>query len=117
MFYRASGPTSISHIGNSDKKRESLLRSMKLHIQYLRSLEESERVRKACVQYLQNWYPAFYPARPDLVAELHAMAEQLQGHLEVPRLKWKYALAGTPSWLENGKESTGHDFPAQEFVY
>ena len=73
VFYRLSGPGSISHLGNSDKKRESLLRSMKLHIQYLRSLEESERVRKACLQYMQNWYAAFYPARPDLVAELQML--------------------------------------------
>ncbi len=38
-----------------------MLVSMKLHIQYLRSLEDSERVRKACLAYLQNWYWAFYP--------------------------------------------------------
>jgi len=49
IFYRASGPSSISYIGRSNRKRESLLRSMKLHIQYLRSLEESERVRRACL--------------------------------------------------------------------
>ena len=46
----------ISYIGTSDnKKKDSLLLSMKLHIQYLRSLENSERVRKACLTYLQNW--------------------------------------------------------------
>ena len=91
VYYRASGSKSISYLGNDKKKRESLLQSMKLHIQYLRSLEESERVRKACVQYMQNWYSAFYPTRPDLVAELQTMAKELNGHLEVPRLKWKYA--------------------------
>ena len=64
---------------------------MKLHIQYLRSLEESERVRKACLTYLQNWYDNFYPERPDIVAELQALAAQLRGHLEAPRLRWKYA--------------------------
>ena len=56
IFYRATGSGSISYIGNSDKKKDSLLRSMKLHIQYLRSLEESERVREACLTYLQMWY-------------------------------------------------------------
>jgi hypothetical protein len=64
---------------------------MKLHIQYLRSLEESERVRKACLAYLQNWYSAFYPERPDLVAELQSLAAQLQGRLEEPHLRRKYA--------------------------
>jgi hypothetical protein len=65
--------------------------SMRLHIQYLRSLEDSERVRKACLTYLQNWYPTFYPERPDIVAELQSLAAQLHGHLEEPRLRWKYA--------------------------
>ena len=74
IYYRASGPNSISFIGNSDKKKDSLLLSMKLHIQYLRSLEDSERVRKACLAYLQIWYPIFYPERPDIVAELQDLA-------------------------------------------
>jgi glycosyltransferase involved in cell wall biosynthesis len=91
IYYRASGSGSISHIGNSDKKKESLLVSMKLHIQYLRSLEESERVCRACVTYLQNWYCWFYPERPDLVVELQAMAAELGGRLEPPRLRRKYA--------------------------
>ena len=94
VFYRVTASNRVSSIGNSDKKKESLLRSMKLHIQYLRSLEESERVRKACLTYMQNWYRAFYPERPDLVAELQGMAAELQGRLEPPRLRWKYA------WME-----------------
>jgi glycosyltransferase involved in cell wall biosynthesis len=91
IFYRITGTNRISYIGNSDKKKESLLRSMKLHIHYLRSLEDSERVRKACVTYLQNWYQNFYPERPDLAEELQRMAGELGGHLEEPRLRWKYA--------------------------
>jgi len=90
IFYRLTGLNRISYIGNSDKKKDSLFLSMKLHIQYLRSLEESERVRKACLKYLQTWYLDFYPERPDIVAELHALAAQLQGRVEA-RLRWKYA--------------------------
>ena len=91
VFYRSSGTNSISYIGNSDKKKDSLLLSLKLHIQYIRSLEESERVRKACMTYLQNWYCNFYPERPDIVADLQSLAGQLQGRLEEPCLRWKYA--------------------------
>jgi hypothetical protein len=40
---------------------------------------------------MQNWYHNFYPERPDIVAELQALAAQLHGRLEVPRLRWKYA--------------------------
>ena len=64
---------------------------MKLHIQYLRTLEESERVRRACLAYMQTWYHVFYPDRPDIVAEVNDLEAQLQGHLEAPRLRWKYA--------------------------
>ena len=91
IYYRVTGTNRISYIGNSDKKKESLLRSMRLHIQYLRSLEDSERVRQACLTYLQNWYHNFYPERADLVVELQKMAVGLGGHLEEPRLRWKYA--------------------------
>jgi glycosyltransferase involved in cell wall biosynthesis len=92
VFYRvSSASTRISHIGQSNKKKDSLLLSMKLHIQYLRSHEDSERVRKACLAYLQNWYFTFYPERTDAVEELQALASQLQGRLERPGLSWKYA--------------------------
>ena len=91
VFYRVSGSDRISYIGNSDEKRESLLRSLKLHIQYLRSLENSERVDKACLRYLQNWYGVFNPSRPDIVVELQRLAADFHGKLEEPRLRWKYA--------------------------
>jgi glycosyltransferase involved in cell wall biosynthesis len=91
IFYRVTGSNRMSYLGNSGKKRDSLLLSIKLHMQYLRSLEDSERVRKACLTYLQNWYPNFYPERPDVMAELQSLAADLQGHLEEPRLRWKYA--------------------------
>jgi len=91
IFYRVCGTNRISFIGNSDVKKNSLLLSMRLHIEYLRSLEESERVRKACVKYMQAWYHSFYPERPDIMAELQSLAGELGGHLEIPHLSWKYA--------------------------
>ena len=91
VFYRISGSNRISYIGASDKKRASLLRSIKLHIRYLRSLEESERVRKACLTYMQTWSGQFYPERPDMFAEIQALAAELGGHLEEPSLQRKYA--------------------------
>src|SRR5271165_4703155 len=91
VFYRFAGPNRVSYIGASDEKKEAMLLSMKLHVHHLKSLEESERVRRACLTYLQTWYGIFYPERPDLVAELEALAAQLHGRLEEPRLRWKYA--------------------------
>jgi glycosyltransferase involved in cell wall biosynthesis len=94
IFYRVGPSSRISYIGNSNVKKDALFRSMKLHIQYIRSLEDSERVRQACVTYLQNWYGNFYPDRADLMAEVQALAEQLNGRLRPPHLHWKYA------WIE-----------------
>jgi hypothetical protein len=94
VFYRVANSASLSYIGRSDSKMEAQWRSMKLHIGYLRSLEDSERTRKASVQYLQNWLINFYPQRPDLVTEMEQTAEQLGGSLTMPRLSWKYA------WIE-----------------
>jgi hypothetical protein len=91
VFYRITPSNRWSFVGTSEKKKEALLLSMKLHVQYLRSLEESERVRKACLTYMQTWYYNFYPDRPDLMAELQELAAQLHGHLEVPSLRWTYA--------------------------
>ena len=90
IYYRASGANSVSFIGNSDKKKDSLLLTMKLHIQYLRSLEDSERVRKACLAYIQTWCRNFYPERPDLMQEARQLATMLGGRLEIPELSWKY---------------------------
>jgi glycosyltransferase involved in cell wall biosynthesis len=94
VFYRRTPLTRRSYIGRSDEKKDAMLLSMKLHIQYLRSLEDSDRVREACLRYMQNWLIHFYPERPDIVSELQQLAAQLQGGLETPRLRWKYA------WIE-----------------
>lgn len=94
VFYRVVASNRLSHVGNSDRKKDSMLVSMKLHVQYLRSLEDSERVRKVCLAYLQTWYDTFYPERPEAAAELQNLASELQGHLDEPRLRWKY------SWMK-----------------
>ena len=89
VYYRTSGPASLSYIGHSDRKRVALLRSLDLHIQYIRSLEDSRRVREACVTYIQNWVCFFYPDRPDLVKKVEEIASSLGGNLQLPTLSWK----------------------------
>jgi len=94
-YYRNAGFKSISHIGGSNKKLESLLLSMRLHIQYLRSLEDSERTRSACVRYIRTWMPEFYLYRLDLVQQLKDLSVELGGAPDGPRLPRKYG------WLES----------------
>jgi glycosyltransferase involved in cell wall biosynthesis len=89
-YYRAAGFKSVSYIGGSNKKLESLFLSMKLHMGYLRSMEESERVRAACMNYVRTWLSEFYPYRLDIVEELKQIISELGGQFEEPRLSWKY---------------------------
>jgi glycosyltransferase involved in cell wall biosynthesis len=94
VYYRAAGTGSLSYIGSSNAKLEAQWHSMKLHIGYLRSLEDSPEVRSACIRYLQNWLGFFHPERMDLVENAKLLANELGGELVTPRLSWKY------HWLE-----------------
>lgn len=91
VYYRQTSPGSVSWLGNSRIKRASLLDSIKLHIQYLLAIEDSERTRQVCLTYLQKYYADFYPDWTDMLRSIEAMAAQLQGSLREPRLRWKYA--------------------------
>jgi glycosyltransferase involved in cell wall biosynthesis len=93
-FYRRSGSSSLSFVGKSEKKLESLFLSMQLHIAHLRKLEDSERTRSACVRYINHWLAWFYPSRYDLVQQLGELAASLGGQIEHPSLPWKY------SWIQ-----------------
>ena len=90
VFYRQPGFDRLSSIDRSDKKLESQFLSMQLHVEYLRSSEESDRVRAASLAYLQTWFGWFFEERPDLAQELGRLAATLGGRLEAPRLPWKY---------------------------
>ena len=94
VYYRFSGSNSVSYIGGSDRKRDAQWLSMKMHIGYLRSLEDSERTRAACVIYMQNWLVHFYPDRRDIIEQAEEFAGSLGGQLQPPRLAWKY------SWIK-----------------
>jgi glycosyltransferase involved in cell wall biosynthesis len=94
VYYRASGPGSLGYIGRSKRKLEAQWLSINLHIGYLRSLEDSERTRAACVKFLQSGLIHFYPERLDLVRQAEQIARDLGGQLEIPQLSWKY------SWIK-----------------
>jgi glycosyltransferase involved in cell wall biosynthesis len=91
LYYRATGGPRNSRVGTSAAKRESLLRSMRLHISSLLSLENSRRARRACLVYLQNWSEYFYDGPAEIEQGARALAAELGGRLEPPALRWKYA--------------------------
>jgi glycosyltransferase involved in cell wall biosynthesis/peptidoglycan/xylan/chitin deacetylase (PgdA/CDA1 family) len=96
VYYRGPGLAfgSLSYIGRSTRKLQAHWLSMQLHIGYLRSLEDSERVRQACLNYLRNCQIHFYPERVDILKQAEEIARQLGGQLGTPRLSWKY------SWIK-----------------
>jgi glycosyltransferase involved in cell wall biosynthesis/peptidoglycan/xylan/chitin deacetylase (PgdA/CDA1 family) len=95
VYYRAYRSGGLAYVGASDKKRAALWLSMKLHVGYLLSLEDSPRSRTACLAYLQRNLINFYPERDDIVGEMQNAARDLGGQLQPPNLSWKY------SWIKN----------------
>jgi glycosyltransferase involved in cell wall biosynthesis len=91
VYYRVVGTNRLSYIGRSNAKLDAQLQSMVLQVAYVRSVEDSPRVRNAIVQYLQTWLPEFYPERPDIVRQLETLASEVGGALQTPQMSWKYA--------------------------
>lgn len=91
-YYRRTGTSSISYVGKSEIKIESLFRSINLHVSYIRSLDDGVKTRRACLSYLNTWLHYFFPQRMDLVAQLRELASELGGDLPDPQLRWKYRL-------------------------
>jgi hypothetical protein len=94
VFYRITDSSRWSYMGRSNKKMEAQVLGMQLEIGYLRALEDNDRIRAACLNYLQTWFIHFYRERTDLVRQLERLATTLGGRLEAPRLSWKY------SWVQ-----------------
>jgi glycosyltransferase involved in cell wall biosynthesis len=90
VYYRIADSGRLSYIGQSDRKMEAHLLSRQLQIGYIRSLEDNERVRAACLKYLQTSFIHFYPERVALVRQIQQLAARLGGRLEIPKLSWKY---------------------------
>lgn len=78
------------NIHQSKQKLQSQFESMRLHIHYLRSLEDSQRTKAACIKYLQRWLIYFYPEHVDIVAPVNKLAQELGGQLRIPKLSWKW---------------------------
>jgi len=93
VFYRQTGSNRLSYVGLSNRKMEAHFLGIQLQMEVLRSLENSERVRAACLKRLQACLICFYPERPDIVERAQQRAREVGGKLEMPRLRWKY------SWL------------------
>lgn len=90
VYYRYTGAHRVSYIGEAPEKLEAQWLSMKLHVGYLRSRDDSREARGACLSYLQTGLIKFYPQSPHICREACELARELGGQLEVPRLALKY---------------------------
>ena len=93
VYYRGPGIAfgSLSHIGRSERRIEAQWLSVQLHIKYLRSLDDGERSRTACLRYLQASLIHFYPEKTEIIRQAIELARDLGGQLVSPGLSWKYA--------------------------
>ena len=88
-YYRIGNTHSLSK-KTSAKACQSLFRSIILCIGYLISLEDSERTRSSCLNYLHAWIPYFYPEKEDILRQISEFVRELGGELKPPTLGWKY---------------------------
>lgn len=92
-FYRSTSFTQLSR-DTSERGIRSLLLSLILCIQHLRSFEDSDRTRRVCVALLQMYSRFFYTEKPELLEEINALAYELGGQLVPPSVDWKVNLLG-----------------------
>jgi hypothetical protein len=90
-YYRICNLNSLSY-SLSDKVCESIVQSLELSFRQLLSLENSERSRAACLNFMHLFVPIFYPERKHLLGRLEALAYELGGKLIAPKVNWKYAI-------------------------
>lgn len=88
VYYRNTPSLNrLSYIGESNEKKDALLISLRLQVQHLRSIDEGEATRRACLAYLQHSSSSFYPERPDILRELKNLAANLQGQIDASELR------------------------------
>jgi glycosyltransferase involved in cell wall biosynthesis len=74
----------------SERTLRGLSLSMVMQIAHLRSLEDSDRTRAACLRYLENFLTYFYGMDESHLVQLREVAAELGGQLPSPRISWKY---------------------------
>ena len=90
-YYRIGTPGSLNwNMETTQKNLEPLFLSLSATASHLIALEDSERTRKACVNYLQTFSSYFYPDQAALIEKMNNFANKLGGELTPPTLSWKY---------------------------
>jgi glycosyltransferase involved in cell wall biosynthesis len=99
-YYRIGTVGSLNwNMETSTEAQKSLVLSLKLSIEHLLRMENSDRTRQAAMSYLRAFLQYFYGCDDGLYAELRDFAfDRLGSDLEAPSVSWKYrpleAVAG-----------------------
>ena len=91
-YYRVGNLGSLSN-GRTQRAMESLLLAMELSIGHLRSLEDSERTRKACVKFIQHTLLSYYSNEYGIMERAEKLANCLGGTSRAPDVGWKIAIS------------------------
>ena len=84
-YYRQCNQNSLSR-QISDKSLKSIFLSTTLCINYLLSLEDSERTRAACLRLLKSRHCYFYRAKHEIIKSAEKLASDLGGTLIPPAM-------------------------------
>ena len=94
-YWRVGNAASFSFNRQSSvNSLRAMLESTRRCIDVFRSLEDSDRSRKACVTFLRNRLIYYYPEQKEMLDEMHALARQLGGTLSKPPLLPHYEFIG-----------------------
>jgi glycosyltransferase involved in cell wall biosynthesis len=85
----------LGYVGTSSRKLETNLFSVESQIGYVRAVADDERVRAACLTFLERDLRWYYPHRLDLAERCDALATSLGRRLRPPSVPKKYA------WIEH----------------
>lgn len=80
-------------MNRSNRALESLLLSMELSFHHLRSMEDTERTKDACLKYLQRSVLDYFPGNPDMADKAATLAQKIGGVLIKPDVGWKLRAA------------------------
>lgn len=90
-YYRIGNSSSLSS-QKSELAMRSGFRSIRLCIEHLLALEDSEKTRHACLKLLQDSLSQFYPEQSDLVEQSSSLARTLGGELITPHERAHFKL-------------------------
>ena len=82
-YWRVGNLGSMSN-NRSNEALTALFTSISRSIDHFLSLEDSQRTRTACLQYLQNRIWHFYPEQQEILAKAKTLANGLGGNLILP---------------------------------